>query len=57
MNVENLDIDALLSANSQTPSATFGIRFGQEDNFGATSPTADDGFTLDNVHIQGTPII
>ena len=50
VNVTGLDIDALLSANSQSPSATFQVRFGQEDNF----PVGSDGLTIDNVVISTT---
>jgi hypothetical protein len=46
-----LDIDALLAAASQTVSASFQIRFGQEDNF----PTASDGITFDDIVVRKTP--
>ena len=49
--VNNIDIDALLNANGQTLSSTFQIRFGQEDNYPATSTTASDGFTFDDITI------
>ena len=51
VNVTGLDIDALLSANSQSPSATFQVRFGQEDNYPSGS---GDGLTVDNVVISTT---
>ncbi len=50
--VEAIDIDALLSANGQSPSASFQIRFGQEDNYPATSTTASDGFTFDDISVS-----
>ena len=50
--VNNIDIDALLGANGQVASTTFQIRFGQEDNYPATSTTASDGFTFDDIIIQ-----
>ncbi len=51
-NVTGIDIDQILSANGQTPSATFQIRFGQEDNYPATSTTASDGFTFDDITVE-----
>ena len=50
-----LDIDDLLSAAGQTVSSTFQVRFGQEDNFPATSATASDGITFDDVTVRTTP--
>ncbi|GAB5416599.1 MAG: hypothetical protein Crog2KO_06990 [Crocinitomicaceae bacterium] len=44
-----LDILTPLTGAGQTPSASFGVLFGQEDNFPATSTTASDGLTIDNV--------
>ena len=32
-----IDIDSILSANTQSLSSTFGVRFGQEDNWAANS--------------------
>ncbi len=49
-----LDIDDLMQTAGQTITSTFQIRFGQEDNFEATSPTASDGFTFDDVSITGS---
>ncbi|MFY0674272.1 MAG: PKD domain-containing protein [Bacteroidia bacterium] len=49
--VSGIDIDNYLSTNSQTPSSTFQIRFGQQDNFPATSTTASDGLTIDDIEI------
>lgn len=46
-----VDLTAVLTGAGQTPSATTGIRFGQEDNFPATSTTASDGFTVDDIEI------
>jgi DNA/RNA endonuclease YhcR with UshA esterase domain len=50
-----IDVDAALTASGQSPSATFQVRFGQEDNFPATSPTASDGFSFDNIVLRQTP--
>ncbi|MFT5647678.1 MAG: hypothetical protein ACI976_002372, partial [Aureispira sp.] len=49
-----LDIDALMQTAGQTVSSTFQIRFGQEDNFPAASPTSSDGFSFDDVSITGS---
>ncbi|MGB0428996.1 MAG: pectinesterase family protein [Bacteroidia bacterium] len=49
--VTGIDIDAALAANSQTVSSTFQIKFGQYDNFPATSTTASDGLTIDDISI------
>ena len=51
-NVTGIDIDQLLSSNGQSPSATFQMRFGQEDNYPATSTTASDGFTFDDITVE-----
>lgn len=51
-----IDIDAALTAAGQTVSSTFQVRFGQEDNFPATSPTASDGFSFDNISVRQTPL-
>jgi len=50
--VSQIDIDALLSSNGQVPGATFQVRFGQEDNYPATSLTGSDGFTFDDITIR-----
>jgi len=50
--VNQFDIDALLGAAGQSPTSTFQIRFGQEDNYPATSTTASDGFTFDDITIK-----
>lgn len=52
--VSDLDIDALLAAAapSQTVSSTFQIRLGQEDNWPATSTTASDGYTFDDIIVE-----
>lgn len=52
--IANLDVDMILAANGQSPSATFGMRFGQEDNSSATSLTALDGITFDDIVLTGT---
>ncbi|BDS10034.1 right-handed parallel beta-helix repeat-containing protein [Aureispira anguillae] len=49
-----LDIDALMQTAGQAITSTFQIRFGQEDNFPASSPTASDGFSFDDVSITGS---
>ncbi len=54
-NVGPIDIDAALTAAGQTVSSTFQIRFGQNDNFPATSTTGSDGFTFDNITVRQTP--
>ena len=51
--VSGLDIDALLSANSQSPSSTFQIRFGQQDDLMWTSGN-QDGRAFDDITISGT---
>jgi PKD repeat protein len=50
--VNQIDIDALLGAAGQSATTTFQLRFGQEDNYPATSTTASDGFTFDDITIQ-----
>ncbi|MBN1187713.1 MAG: hypothetical protein JXB49_35895 [Bacteroidales bacterium] len=52
--VSNIDIDNVLSSNGQIPTASFQIRLGQYDNYPATSTTASDGFTFDDIMISGT---
>ena len=46
-----IDIDSILSNAGQVVSSSFQVRFGQEDNYGAASCTASDGFTFDNIEI------
>ncbi len=46
--VSGIDIDALLTAASQTVSSTFQVKLGQEDNF----PVGTDGITYDNIKIE-----
>ncbi len=50
-NVPMLDIAIPLSNAGQSPSSTFQIRFGQQDDFPAASTTSSDGVTFDNVQI------
>lgn len=50
--VQGLDLDAALSKANQSFSTTTQIRFGQEDNFPATSTTSSDGFTVDDISIR-----
>jgi hypothetical protein len=56
-NVTAIDIDAALAAAGQTVSSSFQVRFGQEDNFPATSPIASDGFSFDNITIRQSPLV
>lgn len=49
-----LDLDALLAANGQVPTASLQVRFGNQDDGSATSPTVTDGVTIDDVSITGT---
>ena len=53
--ISALDIDAILAGTSppQTVSSTFQICFGQQDNFPATSTTNSDGFTFDDIVVDG----
>ncbi len=54
--VIGLDIDSIL-ANATPPqrvSSTFQVRFGQEDNLSATSPTGTDGYSFDDIAIRET---
>jgi hypothetical protein len=53
--VAAIDLDAVLVAGAQTISSTFQVRFGQEDNFPATSATGSDGISFDNIVIRLTP--
>ncbi len=54
--VIGLDIDSIL-ANATPPqrvSSTFQVRFGQEDNYPATSRTGSDGRSFDDIAIRET---
>ncbi len=54
--VIGLDIDSILT-NATPPqrvSSTFQVRFGQEDNFPATSRTGSDGYSFDDIAIRET---
>lgn len=53
--VEGLDIDSVLAAHGQSPSAKFQLRIGQRDNSFASSASSLDGVTFDNLLIEGTP--
>ncbi|MCP4692092.1 MAG: PKD domain-containing protein, partial [Desulfobacterales bacterium] len=55
----NLDVDARLSANGQSPTSTFQIRFGQYDNASAASLSSGDGLTIDHVRLTAnvTPLV
>lgn len=52
--VTMIDIDTYLAGAGQTATATFQIRFGQEDNYPATSTTASDGYSFDDITIEET---
>ena len=52
--VSQIDVDAILAAYGQVPGTTFQIRFGQEDNYPATSTTGSDGITIDDITLQQT---
>ncbi|MBI1183828.1 DUF5011 domain-containing protein [bacterium] len=47
-----LDIDSALAKANQKVSSTFQLRFGQRDNYPASSLTADDGVTFDDITIN-----
>ena len=51
-NVIDVDVTAALLSASQNYSSTTQFRFGQEDNFPATSPTGTDGRTFDDIIIR-----
>ncbi len=54
--VIGLDIDSIL-ANATPPqrvSSTFQVRFGQEDNFSASSLSGTDGYSFDDIAIRET---
>ena len=51
-NLSNFDLSNTLANNGQSYSTSTQIRFGQEDNFPATSPTASDGLTVDDVKLR-----
>jgi uncharacterized protein (DUF2141 family) len=46
-----VDVQTALDGAGQEFSSTFGVRFGQMDNFPSTSITASDGLTFDDVSI------
>lgn len=50
--ITGLDIKATLDGASQVITETFQVRFGQEDNYGATSLTSLDGITIDDIRIR-----
>lgn len=51
----SLNLSTALAGAGQSLSPTFQIRFGQEDDYPATSLTASDGFTFDDITVTGTP--
>ena len=48
----DVNITSALAGASQQFSSTFGLRFGQQDDFEATSPTSTDGRTFDNIILR-----
>ena len=50
----NIDIDSAITANSQTITSTFQIKFSQYDNYMSTSTTSTDGITFDDINITGS---
>ncbi len=52
--VKPIDIDSVLSKNSQVMTNTFQIRFGQEDDYDATSLSSSDGYTFDDIVVTGS---
>ncbi|MCU4177354.1 GEVED domain-containing protein, partial [Carboxylicivirga sp. N1Y90] len=54
ISVEGLDLLSALS--SQLPASYLQIRFGQEDNYRATSTTRNDGITYDDIELVATNI-
>jgi MYXO-CTERM domain-containing protein/uncharacterized repeat protein (TIGR01451 family) len=50
--VQDVNITTALSGAGQQFTNTFQLRFGQEDNFDATSPTGTDGRTFDNILVR-----
>ncbi len=56
--VTGIDVDAALAGASQSITSTFQIRFGEQDNYPASSTTQSDGFTFDDINLEeGTSII
>ena len=53
--VVGVNLSQILTANGHNYSSSFQIRFGQEDTFPATSPTASDGYTFDDIVLRGLP--
>lgn len=53
--ITDLDITAALVGAGQTFGGTFQVRFGQEDNFPASSTTASDGYTFDDIAVRLIP--
>jgi hypothetical protein len=50
-NVVVNNLGTILANNGQSFTSTFAVRFGQQDNFQSSSPTASDGITIDDVSI------
>lgn len=49
--ISGINLTAFLIANNQTFGPCTQIRFGQEDNWPATSPTASDGISFDDIQL------
>ena len=50
--VVGIPVSQVLSNAGQMPSCSFQVRFGQQDNFSASSPTQFDGLSVDNIWIR-----
>ena len=53
--VDGISLSSALAAAGQDFSWSTAIRFGQEDNFGASTTTSSDGLTIDDVTIDFLP--
>lgn len=51
VDIAELNVSGALVANGQNFSSTFQLRFGQEDNFPATGPSASDGYSFDDIQL------
>jgi len=54
---DGIDIDSLLWDEIQMVSNSFQLRFGQSDDFPATSPTVSDGISIDSITITGGLVV
>ncbi len=55
VSVTGLDVTAALTGAAQNFSSTFQVRFGQEDNFPANTPSGSDGYTFDDIELRLIP--